>query len=93
MQALEENRFDVLGAPVFAKGHLRKYADLVGVPIEDVLADYYSLNRAVGAPPVVGGRANASGISTWARGFSACRSLPCWRRRLLVAGPGARARR
>ena len=54
VQALEENQFDVLGAPVFAKGHLRKYAELVGVPIDDVLADYYKLNKATGAPPVVG---------------------------------------
>lgn len=54
VRALEENRFDVLGAPVFAKGHMRKYADLVGVPIDDMLADYYQLNRAAGAPPVVG---------------------------------------
>ena len=54
VRALEENNFDVLGAPVFAKGHLRKYAELVGVATDDVLADYYSLNRAVGAPPVVG---------------------------------------
>ncbi len=35
VQALEENQFDVLGAPVFAKGHLRKYAELVGVPVDD----------------------------------------------------------
>ena len=54
VRALEENRFDVLGAPVFAKGHMRKYAELVGVPIDDILADYYQLNRSVGAPPVVG---------------------------------------
>jgi cytoskeleton protein RodZ len=54
VQALEDNRFEELGAPVFAKGYLRKYAELVGVPIDDVLADYYRLNRAVGAPPVVG---------------------------------------
>lgn len=54
VRALEENQFDVLGAPVFAKGHLRKYAELIGVPTDDILADYYSLNRAVGAPPVVG---------------------------------------
>jgi len=54
VQALEENRFEVLGAPVFAKGHLRKYAELVGVPVDDVLADYYAMNRSVGAPPVVG---------------------------------------
>ena len=54
VQALEENRFDILGAPVFAKGHLRKYAGLVGVSVDDVMADYYSLNRTAGAPPVVG---------------------------------------
>jgi len=54
VQALEENRFDVLGAPVFAKGYLRKYAELVGVPADDIMADYYTINRATGAPPVVG---------------------------------------
>jgi len=53
VQALEENRFDVLGAPVFAKGHLRKYAEIVGVPLDDILADYYTMNRKAGVPPVV----------------------------------------
>lgn len=54
VRALEQNKFDVLGAPVFAKGHLRKYATLVGVNIDDVLQDYYRLNRSAGMPPVVG---------------------------------------
>lgn len=54
VRALEENNFDVLGAPVFAKGHLRKYAELVGIAVEDILSDYYQMNRAAGAPPVVG---------------------------------------
>ena len=54
IRALEKNDFAVLGAPVFAKGHLRKYAELVGVSADDVLADYYELNRSAGAPPVVG---------------------------------------
>jgi cytoskeleton protein RodZ len=53
VQALEDNRFDVLGAAVFTKGYLRKYAELVHVPIDDVLADYYRMHRATGAPPVV----------------------------------------
>jgi len=39
---------------VFAKGHLRKYAELVGISVEDVMTDYYQMNRSVGAPPVVG---------------------------------------
>ena len=54
VRALERNEFEILGAPVFAKGHLRKYASLVGVSHEDVLADYYQLNRAASMPPVVG---------------------------------------
>ncbi len=54
VRAMEQNNFDMLGAPVFAKGHLRKYAELVGVPYEDILADYYQLNRSTEAPPVVG---------------------------------------
>lgn len=56
VRALEENRFDELGAPVFAKGHMRKYAELVGVPVDEILADYSELNRSAGAPPVVGPR-------------------------------------
>jgi cytoskeleton protein RodZ len=56
VRALEKNEFDVLGAPVFAKGHLRKYAELVGVSVDDVMTDYYQMNRATGAPPVVGSR-------------------------------------
>jgi len=54
VRALEENRFDVLGAPVFAKGHMRKYAELVGVPVDEILADYSQLNRSADAPPIVG---------------------------------------
>ncbi|MGB5245589.1 MAG: RodZ domain-containing protein [Woeseia sp.] len=54
VQALEENRFDMLGAPVFAKGHLRKYAEMVGVSVDAVMADYRQLTSADIAPPVVG---------------------------------------
>ena len=53
VRALERNDFDVLGAPVFAKGHLRKYAQLVGVDADDVFADYYQMTRAEALPPVV----------------------------------------
>jgi cytoskeleton protein RodZ len=53
VQALEQNEFEKLGAPVFAKGYLRKYAALVGVPVDDILADYYRLNRSSGTPLVI----------------------------------------
>ena len=59
VRALERNEFDVLGAPVFAKGHLRKFAQLVGVDESDVMADYYQLNRAGGMPPLVSSRPRA----------------------------------
>jgi cytoskeleton protein RodZ len=36
IEAMEANRFSVLGAPVFARGHLRKYATLLGLPVERV---------------------------------------------------------
>ena len=54
VRALEENRFDDLGAAVFAKGHLKKYAELVEVPVDDVMSDYYKMTRSAPPPPVVG---------------------------------------
>ncbi len=53
VRALERNDFEVIGAPVFAKGHLRKYAQLVSVSEADVMADYYTLERSAGLPPVL----------------------------------------
>ena len=53
VRALESNDFQKLGAPVFAKGHLRKYSQLVGVNADDVLADYYRLTRSETLQPVV----------------------------------------
>lgn len=60
VRALERNEFEVLGAPVFAKGHLRKYAQLVGVDEDDVFADYYTMTRAESMPPIVAGRKKTS---------------------------------
>jgi cytoskeleton protein RodZ len=56
VRALERNDFEMLGAPVFAKGHLRKYAQLVGVDEDDVFADYYKMTRQETMPPVIVGR-------------------------------------
>ncbi len=56
VRALEHNDFDMIGAPVFAKGHLKKYARLVGVDEGDVLKDYYELTRSASIPPVVSSR-------------------------------------
>jgi cytoskeleton protein RodZ len=56
VRALERNDFDVLGAPVFAKGHLKAYAHLVNVDEGDVLSDYYHLNRSANVEPVISTR-------------------------------------
>ena len=60
VRALESNEFDVLGAPVFAKGHLRKYAQLVGVDADDVITDYYRMTHTAEIPPVVVGKPRSS---------------------------------
>ncbi len=43
LQALEDERFDLLGAPVFAKGYLKQYANRLGLDYEDLLVEYYRL--------------------------------------------------
>lgn len=56
VRALERNEFDLLGAPVFAKGHLKTYAQLVHVDLADVMSDYYQLTRSMTVPPVISSR-------------------------------------
>lgn len=58
VRALEQNDFERLGAPVFIKGYLRKYASLVGLSGDDMLADYERLKPADTAPPLIGLRAH-----------------------------------
>lgn len=53
VRALESNDFDVIGAPVFAKGHLRKFAQLVHISEADVMADYYELTRSSETQPAL----------------------------------------
>ena len=42
LRALENEDFDALGAPVFAKGHMRKYGILLELSVDDLLLDYYT---------------------------------------------------
>jgi cytoskeleton protein RodZ len=43
VEAIEANRFDLLGAPVYARGHLKKYATLVGLSPEFIIQRYEAL--------------------------------------------------
>ena len=40
LQALEAGQFQTLGAAVFVRGHLRHYAELVDLPVEEIEAAY-----------------------------------------------------
>ena len=56
VEALERNEFDLLGAAVFAKGYMRKYGQLVGLDVDDILADYAELTATVDTQPVIKAR-------------------------------------
>lgn len=49
LEALEADDFAALGAPVYARGHLRHYAELLGEPVEPLL-QLYSQGTRVPAP-------------------------------------------
>ncbi len=58
IEAMEENRFEDLGAPVFARGHLRKYARLLEVDPDRLMEAYSVIERERIPPPV----ASAEGL-------------------------------
>lgn len=47
LEALEQDRFDVLPAPVFAKGFLREYARYVGLDPDEVVNSYLTAQAAI----------------------------------------------
>jgi len=50
IESLEAGRFFALGAPVFARGYLRHYAELLGEPLEEVTGRYETLREAGASP-------------------------------------------
>ncbi len=50
IEALESDDFAALGAPVYVRGHLRRYAELLDAPVETLLARYAAA-IAEAAPP------------------------------------------
>jgi cytoskeleton protein RodZ len=53
IEAIEANRFQALGAPVYAKGHLRKYATSLELPADELIQKYEALHdRPVTADPI-----------------------------------------
>jgi cytoskeleton protein RodZ len=46
IDALEAENFDRVGPSVYAKGHLRRYASLLGLPADEIMAGYESRAHA-----------------------------------------------
>src|ERR1700748_1210970 len=45
VEAIEVENFSVLGAPVYARGHIRHYAELVGESAPDLITLYANMNK------------------------------------------------
>lgn len=52
IESLEAGRFFALGAPVFARGYLRQYAELLGEPMDDVTGRYRTLQESSTTPDI-----------------------------------------
>jgi cytoskeleton protein RodZ len=52
IEAFETNRFESLVAPVYSRGYLRKYALLLDLPPDEILARYEKLHDIPAAPPL-----------------------------------------
>ncbi len=53
VEAMESDDYDRMGAPVFARGHLRKYANLLALDADEVLSSYDASQDPSELPPVV----------------------------------------
>jgi cytoskeleton protein RodZ len=64
LSALEGERFGELGAPVYARGHLRHYAELLKLPATEVLG-LYGASAQAGAAPDLTRMPHARQTSNW----------------------------
>lgn len=53
LEAIEADSYACLGAPVYARGHLRKYGALLGVAGEELVAAYDRLSSGPAAPTLI----------------------------------------
>ena len=50
---IENNDFESIGAPVFVKGYLRQYSELVGLDPDLIIEKYSAINSIEDSPPIV----------------------------------------
>jgi cytoskeleton protein RodZ len=70
LEALEEGRLERLGAVVYARGHLKRYAELVGVPEDEILAAYEAWSGKPASQPDLRDVITAPAVRSGTRGFA-----------------------
>jgi cytoskeleton protein RodZ len=50
IEALEAGEYERVGPSVYAKGHLKRYATLLGLPVHEILADFEPVQSAAPQP-------------------------------------------
>ncbi len=80
IEAIEANRFTLLGAPVYARGHLRKYASVLGLSPQRIIERYDALSDVPAVPTPVPVR---SADTVWRERSSL--KLPLWITMVLLA--------
>ena len=53
IEMIERDDFEKIGASVFVKGYLRQYADILGLPEDQLLESYNQLNPEKSSAPIV----------------------------------------
>jgi cytoskeleton protein RodZ len=67
LEAMEDDRFEVLPAPVFAKGFLREYARYVGLSPDEVVNHYLSVQQPPGGEQGDSARREGRSAASWPR--------------------------
>jgi cytoskeleton protein RodZ len=69
LDALESGRFEGLGPGVYVRGHLRRYAELVNLPEEEIMAAYEAWSGRLLAMPDLRQVITAPAVRSGLRGF------------------------
>jgi cytoskeleton protein RodZ len=69
LEALESGRLESLGASVYARGHLKRYAELVHVPEAEIIAAYDAWSGKLAALPDLRDVITAPAVRSGTRGF------------------------
>jgi cytoskeleton protein RodZ len=69
LEGLESGRLESLGASVYARGHLKRYAELVHVPEAEIIAAYDAWSGRLAALPDLRDVITAPAVRSGTRGF------------------------